>query len=673
MDTFRCSHCRDALRRLTVVAAAAPLLFFCSAFAAAQNDVFVSDYAAQPDEENDNVQPRTDDAPLREIPDTVIEARPFPSSPLAGQTVVTPARMETAAAASGSSMTVITEEQIRKTRANTVLEVLRGAVGIDVVQAGGAGGVASVFMRGANSEHTKVLLDGISINDPSGAARAFDFSALTVDNIERIEVVRGPQSMVYGSDAIGGVIHIITKRGDGPATVTAGAMGGSFGTHQERVGLSGGNHRSYYSFGASYFDTDGITAVAERLGARELDGYHNATFSGRFGWTPREAFNLDYVFRYTDADAEVDGFLVDNVIRENRLKQFFQRLQIQSLMLDGDFEQKVGFNSVNYSRVDTDPGGFGIPQFNGQNRQFDYQANLKLVENNVVTVGVDYLQEEASSTLLPQTSHDLVGFYVQDRFSLGDFSHTTFGARWDEHSTAGDANTYRLAQRFHVAATGTDFHGSIGTGFRGPAIAQRFGLVGNPALRPEFSKGWDVGMTQSFSGGQLEVDATYFRNNFRDLIVFDPTVPGPGGFGALNNVDRARVTGVEITAAAQIDRLTDATFTYTYNDPLNLTTTTQLLRRPRDKASFGIHRSAFCDHAALNLYFLYVGPRRDFAVAGLTTLEDFVTVNLSGSYQLSEAWQLFFRAENLFDEDYEEVFGFETPGVSGYFGANVRW
>ena len=180
-------------------------------------------------------------------------------------------------------------------------------------------------------------------------------------------------------------------------------------------------------------------------------------------------------------------------------------------------------------------------------------------------------------------------------------------------------------------------------------------------------------MTQSFSGSQLEVDATYFRNNFRDLIVFDPTVPGPGGFGALNNVDRARVTGVEITAAAQIDRLTDATFTYTYNDPLNLTTTTQLLRRPRDKASFGVHRSAFCDQAALNLYFLYVGPRRDFAVAGLTTLENFVTVNLSGSYQLSEAWQFFFRAENLFDEDYEEVFGFETPGVSGYFGANVRW
>jgi vitamin B12 transporter len=654
------------------------LVLLLPALAAAQNDVFVSDQVAQPDDNADSaLQPEgataQDDPPLREIPDTVIEARPFPSNPLGDQTVITPSRTETSAGENASSVTVITQEQITATRANSVLEVLRGTVGLDVVQSGGPGRPTSVFMRGANSEHTKVLLDGIPLNDPSGATRAFDFSVLSVDNIERIEVVRGPQSTVYGSDAIGGVINIITKRGDGPLSITATGMGGSFGTHQERISLSGGDDRAYYSFGASYLDTDGITVFARRLGGLEADGYQNATFSGRFGWTPNDAFNVDYVVRYTDADSDIDGFMVDTLNRELRQKQFFQRVQIQSLLLDGDLEQTVGFNLVDYNRLDTLPGLFDTPEFNGQTRSVDWQANYRVTDSNVVTAGVDYTQEEFSNTFLAQQPQNLTGVYVQDRFSLRDISFTTVGVRWDDHSTAGDANTFRVTQLFRIAATGTDIHGSLGRGFRAPALAQKFGFVGNPALRPEFSKGWDAGVRQSFLNGDLTLDATYFRNDFVDLIVFDPTIPGPGGFGGLNNVARARAAGVELTASWNIDCATSASLSWTYDDPIDTTTGAQLLRRPHDKVSFSIHRSFFCDQAALNLYFLYVGPRRDFGTVAVTTLPRYVTVNLSGNYQVNDTWQLFFRAENLLDEDYEEVFGFETPGVSGYFGANLSW
>jgi vitamin B12 transporter len=616
--------------------------------------------------------------PLPEIPETRVLGRPgaFPAEPLSEEALVTPSRTATVAGQQGSSVTVITEDDIARKGQSTVLEVLRGTVGVDVVQSGGPGRITSVFLRGANAEHTKVLLDGIPINDPSGATRAFDFSALSTDNIERIEIVRGPQSLLYGSDAIGGVINIITKRGQGPLAVRASGMGGSFGTSQESVNLSGGNDRYYYSFGASYFENNGFSAVSRRFGGIEPDGFRNANFSGRYGWTPSDAVNVDYVFRYTDADADIDNFLADNPNRQNRLKQFFNRVQLQSFQFCGAVEHKVGFSLTDYNRLDTDPGPlpFGTPEFNGQARQVDYQANVWLVENNTFTAGIDFLQEEASSTSLTQQSQNLAGLYLQDQFSFWDRSFTTVGVRWDDHSTAGTAQTYRFTQLFRVDETGTGFHGSIGRGFRAPAIAQRFGFIGNPALRPEFSKGWDLGVGQSLFGGAISLDVTYFRNDFVDLIVFDPTLPGPLGFGSLNNVQLAQSSGVEFTALIDLTPNTSLNATYTYTDTEDLIANRQLLRRPRNKASFGVSHRCLGDRATANLYFLYVGKRADFdGIGNLTTLDDFITVNVTGTYRLSDHWELFARGDNLTDSDYEEVFGFATPGISGYGGLNFVW
>ncbi|MEO8164068.1 MAG: TonB-dependent receptor plug domain-containing protein, partial [Betaproteobacteria bacterium] len=248
--------------------------------------------------------PILDTDSLPTLPDVIVPGRPnpFPTNPLSEDTLVTPSRTETLRSQTGSSVTVITGEQIRQSRQSSVLDVLKGVVGVDVVQASTPGSVTSVFMRGANSEHTKVLLDGIPLNNPANPTRAFDFGTLTVDNIERIEIVRGPQSIVYGSDAIGGVINIITKRGEGPMSAAVSGMGGSFGTHEERVSVSGGNDSHYYSFGGSYRQSDGFSALSRRFGGVENDGYRNASLSGRYGWNPTETLNVDYVFRYTDAD-----------------------------------------------------------------------------------------------------------------------------------------------------------------------------------------------------------------------------------------------------------------------------------------------------------------------------------------------------------------------------------
>jgi vitamin B12 transporter len=419
--------------------------------------------------------------PLEELPETTVVGQPDPSAASdagrASETVVTPTRTETDTSRVGSSLTVVTREQILQSGQTSVLEVLRSVPGLNVVQQGAPGGLTSIFMRGANSQQTKVLLDGIPLNDPSNASRLFDFSTLTVDNIERIEVLRGPQSTLYGSDAIGGVINIITVRGEGPLAVRASVLGGSFGTHREGASASGGKGPWHYAFGASYLDSDGFSSAAEWLGNTEDDGYENATFSGRFGFVPGELIDLDYVFRYTDADAEIDdfdfftGLPIDNFRRRNLTDQFFQRVQLTSALWDGMVESIVGYSLTDYERIDTDSGPFLDPLFLGQARKVDWQGNVLLMEDNTFTLGVDYYQEEASTTTVPELAQNLASVYLQDQIGIGDRWFTTIGFRWDDHNRAGNAQTYRFTTVYQLWETDTAFRGTIGTGFRAPSLA----------------------------------------------------------------------------------------------------------------------------------------------------------------------------------------------------------
>lgn len=604
------------------------------------------------------------------LPPTDVQA-----GPLDDLVVSTPTLTESPLAAVASSTTLITAEQIERSGFNLVADVLRTVPGLDIVQTGPRGGLTSVFLRGTNSNQTKVLFNGIPLNDPSSAGRAFDFSSMSVDMIERIEVVRGPQSTLYGSDAIGGVINIITRRGQGPTSVTASFMGGSYGTTRNGGSVSGGNDKLYYAVGGSYFYSDGFSAASMRTGATEADSHRLGTVIGRFGWTPTDQVEIDYVFRWIDARTEIDDASftigsppVDDPTRLNLADSFVTGLKGRWSILDGGITQHLAMSLTDYNRSDLDDV-FGTSSFTGQTLLLDYHADLLLFACNTLIVGADHWNESAANSFGDDSSQYKSGVYLQDQWQISDRWSLTVGLRWDEYNRAGAAQTYQIRSVYDVQETGTSFHGTLGTGFRVPSLAENTPPFGNIDLAPEKSRGWDVGVTQRLLDDTMQVEATYFRNDIENLILFDPTVPP---FGRLENIGNAKTHGVEVVGIWYLMPDTWLNGTYTRTDTTDLDSGFTLPRRPRDKGTAGItHRFCRC-RAETSLYALFVGDRFD-ARDESVVLDGYTLLNLAGHFDLTDRMQCFYRFDNLLNQQYEEITGFGAASSSAFGGLRMVW
>ncbi len=591
--------------------------------------------------------------------------------------VVTPTRLPTPENEVGSSITVITEEDIRRKQERTLPDALKDVPGLNVVQNGGPGGVTSVFMRGANANQTKVFIDGIDATNP--ATGTFNFEHILTWDIERVEVVRGPQSGLYGADAIGGVINIITKKGSGPAQFAGSLEGGSFGTLNQNARISGSLEGFNYYLDFTHYHTSDIQVTPPDLvpigRLVQGDSYDNKTFSGRFGADLTENFDLGFAIRYigTSLNFTGDDFLGPEALRSNeRDQQLFTRGTAHLVSFDGLLDQTLGFAYTKFYQRDLDPN-LSPPEpsfFNGDRIKADWQGDIKLMPGQILTLRGEHQRDEISTPTAAIT--DDAGM-IQLQSSFGERLFNAASVRYDSYDTFGSKTTFRVAPALLIPETGSRLKGSVGTGFKAPTLTQlfqdfpSFNFFGNPNLKPETSIGYDLGFEQTALERRVQFGATYFHNNIDNLITTNDA------FTTFENVSQATTYGVEsflaVTPWEPLTLRADYTFLIAKNDLLDQ----ELLRRPKNKVSLDAAWHV-TDAALLSATIVYVGPSRDVNRAGTITgltASGYTLVNLAGSYDLGNGVSAYARIDNLLDRRYQSPIGFLRPGLGVFAGVRL--
>jgi vitamin B12 transporter len=590
-----------------------------------------------------------------------------------------------------TATTVLSGEALRDQGITHLLDALRQVPGLAIVQTGSFGGQTSLYTRGGESGYTRVLIDGVPVNDPGGD---FDFADLTTEDIDRIEIVRGPASVLYGTDAVTGVIQVFTRRGEGPPRITANLRGGNYGTTVLSGGVSGSTPTTSYAFDASRHETDGIYAFNNR--------YHRAALSGTVRLEPDASTHAQLFLHYADDDVHIptdgSGALVDH-----NAFQFGQRLTL-GLELRRAFSSRIAARLL-VSGYDTD-GGFddaqdgpadttGFYASNGLNhvvrRSVDLRADAYLTPAVVLTAGglVEEERErsfsESQSEFGPsnssfEVSRSTYAGYVQVLGVTGRVSWNLSG-RADDNEAFGSLGTWRVGAAY-LLPTATRLRGAVGSAFREPTFFQNYaqGFVrGNPDLRPEQARSWELGLEQQLLADRISLTATWFDQRFRDLIEFTfetATPTDPNYF----NIAAAHARGLELELQARLPAGLSATAAHTWvdtrvTDPGFDQSGTglflpgaQLLRRPAHLTTLGLGWRA-PGGAAVSLRALYFGGRDDidFAVGQRVSLPAYTTVDLAGRADLLRRGPgrpgvaLTLRLANALNERYDAVLGFPSP------------
>ena len=636
------------------------------------------------------------------------------SVPIMDETLVTATRTETPVKELGVSTTVVTEKEIKERQAVDVLDVLRTVPGFNISRNGGRGGITALYPRGGEDNFTKVLIDGVSVNLGGGA---YDFGSLLTENFERIEIVRGPQSALYGSDAIGGVINFITKPGEGKPSLQASTSNGTYlkgdknYVGEQTVGFTGGNEWIGASLAYARADDNGYLDVNQ--------DYWNNTFSGRVDVFPLDNLDVTFTGRYENSKlkfpTEDAGDKYSPLDPNQDLKnddwvgginvQYQMMKWLEHAVLLGYHKNKQDYNDPEDPTADA----FGAFYSDTDEKRYsiDYHFNIRYPSTETVrstfTAGFEYTDEDydqqTRSIFLGfeskddlNKSRDNRGWYAQEQLSFFNRLFLTAGARYEDNSEFGNEFVPRASVAYELTKTGTTLRGAAGKGFKAPTFTEQFArgfAIGNPDLNPEKSYSWEVGADQALWKNKLVLGATYFYQKFDDLITF---INRPDPEPDFENIQAAKSQGVELMAVCKPGYGFTLGGTYTYLD----TEVTddggvggpsspfeegkELLRRPKNTASGYVNWA----WKGFQIRFdgLYVGKRDDLDFrtfpANRVTLDDYFVVDLATSYTFAlndrfiKDFKIFGKVTNLFDEQYEEVFGFSSPDPSFQVGVAFK-
>jgi vitamin B12 transporter len=578
--------------------------------------------------------------------------------------VATASRWEEPVERVPQDVTVITRTDIEKKGLPFVADLLGLQTDLQVVQNGGPGTNATLLMRGGGSNQVLVLVDGLKFNNPTTGSA--DLSGLLTTDIERIEIIKGPQSTLYGSEAMAGVVNIITKKGTGKLKADLSVEGGSFSTVKTAGSVSGGTDRTNYRLSATWFDTDGIPMAKD---GSVPNGNTNKSVSAKLGANPTDNSSVELNLRYGADKTQLDNYTfgvgpVDTLNYVQNHENYLVAVTGKIFPFE-KYEQSLTLSYLRDNLNATDPvTAYNNYRINATTELLDWQHTLDL-HPLTITGGFAYRYESANNAGSFDQSIDNKAGYLNAKLGLlDDTLIINAGLRYDDHSTFGDAVTYRTGALYYLKPLEMRFKANLGSGFRAPSLNELYyPNYGNLNLKPERSIGYDIGVEKDLLDKKLVLGATWFWQRYHDLIQTDSNT-----FSAVN-IGKAQTDGVEIKATAiPIDNL-KLNAGYIYLHAVDKDTGAFLSLRPRNKFT----SSAEYVLAKLTVIgeYQYVSKRFDSTLN--RDLSPYAIVNLKGSYLLHKNLSLFVRIDNLFDKSYEEAGGYGTPGISAFGGVKVSF
>ena len=582
--------------------------------------------------------------------------------------IVTSSRVPMPLRQVATSVSVLTQQEITERGFNSLADVLRNKPSISVTNSGGAGQQTTLRIRGEEGFRTLVLLDGIDLSNTSTPQVSTQFEHLLSAGIQRVEVLRGPQGLMYGADA-GGVVNISTIAPRDGIGGQASAEGGRYGSQQFAGNLAGGNGSVDFNLSAADYETDGFNARTTDTVLRDDDGYDNTTFHGRVGWNVSEDLRLSVVGRNVEGNNDYDGcFTGDTSAPTDACKDEYEQTawRVAADYQLGRFSHQVFYND---SDTDRDTYGGGVFAFNlgGSVEQTGYLGSFNGGDALRLVYGIELETESVDSDFLDE-DRDQESFYLEYQGGFGDQIFVTAGTRYDDNDDFGSHWSYRASGAYLIAVGDGELKlkATYGTGFRAPSLneiatnASPFTLP--PALGKELSEeesdGYDLGVSWTSAAG-LYLEAVYFDQTISDEIIYDFN-----SFGYLQANGDTQSSGVELIGEWPVLDSLLLTGNYTYNDTENFDGD-QRARRPEHLGNLGIRWSGLRDRLVLGLN---VRLSRDSVDVDGTELDDYELLDLNASFMVGRGFEIYGRIENVLDEDYEEIPTYNTSGAAGYAG-----